>query len=315
MEPNTQPNGAGDATEQVAALLRQNETANREAFLEREDVEHDAGSEDGADDTGDGSQEAAEVAALDASDHTGETGDESIDEGADDSAESEQSEHENLGVDWAGLAEKLGVTEAELYQIEMPMRNGREPVTFGQMKDSESDRLNLEQRRSEFEDARSEHEASVLRDQQDAMAIINALGDRVTPELVQLASARHSKHLDQQRELLLTAIPEWRDREAYSRDRQEIISTLAGRYAVTEQQIAAQTEAVYIQMMRDLARLLNEKKASKAQAKKVRRSPTRPGRKVAAAKPNARQTIIQTGKESSDPGDKVKAVAALLAKE
>lgn len=213
------------------------------------------------------------------------------------------------------IAEKLGIEPAEVYQIEIPLGQDREPITLGQFKDHVQDLLNVDDAREALENRQAEHEASVLRDQQETLAIINALGENLTPELRQMAAQQYQTHMTQQRALMLQMLPEWRDAERYAADRSDMFETLTSHYPVSETQLSAQQEAVTVLMMRDLARFWRREKSIDAERKRIPKVPRRPGKEPARTSKRgaSKHQQIQQAAASSDPRDKVAAVKRLLA--
>ncbi len=229
--------------------------------------------------------------------------------------ENEQIGHdEPAKFDVAAIAEKLGIEPAEVYQIEIPLGQDREPITIGQFKDHVQDLLNVDDARDALETRQAEHEAAVLRDQQETLAIINALGENLTPQLRQLASEQYQTHISQQRALMLSMVPEWSDAQRYAADRSDIFDTLTAQYPVSETQLSAQQEAVTVLMMRDLARFWRREKQMNAERKRIPKVPRRPGKQPRqATKAEAQKAqLIQQAAASSDYRDKVAAVKRVM---
>jgi len=317
-----QPNGNGqwvDPALKVQALLEQNASSNREGFVSQPDVTIDAPDQEQEQSAARSEPEHPEPEQSEQTDHSQES--------EQDDAEPDQPDHdadapdhdqadqgEPLALDIASLAEKLDVPVADLYAMEIPLGGDREPITLGQFKDHVQDLYTVEDRQEALEAQKIEHENQVLQDQQELLAMINESGVELTPELRSRAAQAQQIHASQQRELLFSAIPAWKDNpETYQRDRAAMVETLGNEYGLTEAQIGAQGEAVTIKMMHDLTRLLRMERLSNAAAKKVPKLPRRPGKpRRQSAKSQKQSEVVAAGRAATDPYDKAQAVKALL---
>lgn len=320
-------NGNGqwvDPVSRVASLLEQNETEQREAFTDRPDVEtgEQAPPPDSVDDQPDAnpSPESDESGLTDAespetageSETEPESGSQADGEGESDPDQSELGEIESL--DLHALAQKLDIPLDDLYALEIPLGGEREPITLGQFKDRVQDLFTVEERRESLDAARIEHENEVLRDRNELLAMIRESGTELTPELRQRAAAAAQQHASEQRELLLSVLPGWRENDTYQRDRASMVDTLGREYGLTEAQIGSQVDAVIIKMMHDLTQFHTMFSEAKAAGKRIPKAPRKPGKPRAPGR-RAPKTdeIIAAGKATNDPFEKAGAVGALLA--
>ncbi len=290
---------------QIGQLLRGNETTNREEFTEREDVTTDAN--DAPDPQIEGGTEP-EPEPEPAQEPEPESA------APDDDSAPESEPEPDVAFDLTAMAEKMGVEISELYDIEIPLGGEREPITLGQFKDHVQELFTVEERQTALEGQKIEHENAVIRDQQELLAMINESGVELSPQLRQRANEAAQHHAQQQRELLFTSLPTWRDQAVYQNDRAEMVETLNGVYGISEAQIGSTTEAVLIKMMHDLTRFHRMFGEADANAKRIPKVPRRPGKKrrqVAKAEQD-KTNIINQGATSKDPYDKARAVSSLL---
>jgi len=156
-----------------------------------------------------------------------DTGDIEADEteGDDETDESETDEVEAFGLD--ALAEKLGVEKSDLYEVAIPLGDGREPVTLGQLKDNYQDAERLADERTALDDERSALSVEAMRTRDEISRIASYLPD-VPPELMQAVQEQHREHLTQEYNALLNAVPEWKDKAQHLADREAMISHLQG---------------------------------------------------------------------------------------
>lgn len=157
--------------------------------------------------------------------------------------------------DLAALAERLGMAPDALYSVKLPMPDGREAVTLGQLKDAYRDAEALEQQRSEVTKQRGEWHADQLRAQRELDQLLAAIpADAVRPELRAAVEAVNRERLSRETEALLRAVPEWSSPDAVRADLTAITAHLQP-YGITAQDLQALTDHRLLRYFRDQVKL------------------------------------------------------------
>lgn len=211
--------------------------------------------------------------------------------------------------DLAALAERLGMAPDALYSVKLPMPDGREAVTIGQLKDAYRDAEAIERQREAVIQQRGEWHADQLRAQRELDQLLAAIPqDAVRPELRAAVEQVNRERISRETEALLRAVPEWSDPDAVRADL-AAITAFVQPYGITAQDLHAVTDHRLLRLLRDQVRL----------AKKLQTTPAPPPvqrgqapRKAATGDSPALQAgrlrqQVQTGRMR--PAD---AVAALL---
>ena len=90
------------------------------------------------------------------------------------------------------------------YELKIPMPDGKEAISLGDMKDKVTQ---LERTEAQY----IERENAILREQQVLTEAIQAAGGNVPPELKQQMDAQMMQHQERQHELMLQSMPEMAD--------------------------------------------------------------------------------------------------------
>lgn len=141
-------------------------------------------------------------------------------------AESPEGEENATPRSLKGLAEKLGVEDKDLYDIEIPMANG-ESQTLGQIKDHFAKHQDFTVRELEFEETRAKSEQDDLRVRAELQQLLAELPANFrTGDAFQKAAKKANEAVTQQRQSLLKAIPEWSDQDVRTQEAQGLIEHL-----------------------------------------------------------------------------------------
>lgn len=156
----------------------------------------------------------------------------------------------------AEAAEKLGLEVKELYGLEVTLQDGVK-ATLGELKDAyqESgviDRQEIEEERTQILLERQQKENDVLVAQQELANIVGLLGDQVNPQIVERARAARADYIRGEREKLLQVLPQWRDPEVLTHDRQKIGELLTSR-GFSEAEIANVSDHRLLKLAKDFA--------------------------------------------------------------
>jgi hypothetical protein len=109
------------------------------------------------------------------------------------------------------LAERLSVSDADLYDVEVPMPNGK-AVKLGALKDAHANADDFTVRELAFEERVAKQEAEWTRGQTELQELLGQLDPKaIKPELREKVRQKVEASLKQERELTLKTIPEWQN--------------------------------------------------------------------------------------------------------
>lgn len=190
------------------------------------------------------------------------------------------------------------------YDLEIPMPDGREAMTLGQMKDKVNE---LERTESQM----IERENALLRERQELDKVMAAVGE-IPPELRQQADAMNQQHLQQERGKMLEAIPEWSDRETFERDR-TAIAEVGHKYGFSDIEIGTIADHRVIKFMRDYSRMAAAEQQAQETAKQVHRASKPAGKKPRAkTRQSALDKQVSEAMQSNNETVRLDAIDKLL---
>jgi hypothetical protein len=213
-------------------------------------------------------------------------------------------EDENIGDDpskppetMEALSKRLGFKPEQLYNVKIPLADGAEPLTIGQLKDRIGEVVDLETRETQFEQRRMRSEGELLRSQAEIREILAQIPrEHIKPEVVNKIRQRHEANMARERQMTLEHIPEWRDEKRAGEDLQGMIDLL-GEYGFDETFIGSVHDHRAIKFIRDM--YLRDKRIKAALAKVT--TPESKGHrgsaktKKSAARPNQQQSTRRSG--------------------
>lgn len=162
------------------------------------------------------------------------------------------------------LSKRLGFKPEQIYNVKIPMADGAEPLTIGQLKDRIGEIVDLETRETQFEQRRMHMEGDLLRSQTEIREILSQIPkEHISPEIVNKIRQRHNANMVRERQMTLEHIPEWRDEKRASEDLQGMVDLL-GEYGFDETFIASVHDHRAIKFIRDM--YLRDKRIKKALA-------------------------------------------------
>lgn len=163
------------------------------------------------------------------------------------------------------LSKRLGFKPEQIYNVKIPMPDGAEALTIGQMKDRVAELVDLETRETRFETWRMEAEGELLRSQAEIREILAMIPkEQIRPEVVNKIRQRHNDNMARERRMTLEYIPEWRDEKRAAEDLQGMIDLLGG-YGFDSTFIASVHDHRAIKFIRDM--YLRDKRIKAALAK------------------------------------------------
>lgn len=161
---------------------------------------------------------------------------------------------------------RLGLKKPEdFYAIKVPMPNGAEALTIGELKDRVGEVVDLETREAQFDQRRIASEGELLRSQaemRELMALVPK--DKLTPEVLEKVRKKHEATMKKERAATLEHIPEWQDDKRRLEDIEGMIEMLSD-YGFDETFITTVVDHRAMKFMRDA--YLTQKRIKAALAK------------------------------------------------
>jgi hypothetical protein len=162
------------------------------------------------------------------------------------------------------LSKRLGFKPEQLYSVKIPLSDGAEPLTIGQLKDRVGELVDLETRETQFEQRRMRSEGELLRSQTEVRELLAMIPkEHISPEIVNKIRKRHDANMAFERRQTLEHIPEWRDEKRVAQDLQGMTEFL-GEYGFDETFIASVHDHRAIKFIRDMYLRNNRIKAALA---------------------------------------------------
>ncbi len=183
-------------------------------------------------------------------------------------------------------------------KMEVPMPYGMESMTLGKMKDEIS---TMHQRESSV----IEKENVLLRDRNEFESLVQEIGP-LPPQVIEQLQQKRQASLVRENQLMLEAIPEWKDTKIFTQDRSRMLET-ASQYGYNEADLDAIGDHRLVKLVRDYAAL--KVRLEKADPKQLPKKQTRSGRTKPAP---LKQDFIDNAARSTDQQVKYDAIAKLI---
>jgi len=211
----------------------------------------------------------------------------------------------------AEFAESAGLKIEDVYKLNVPMRDGAEPVTLGALKDAATKAGDLDIRSTEIDERQSKLENDMIRSRGELSAIV-ALLPEIPPELVAQARDAHIEHLQTERQALLAVKPEWANDETYERAQVDILEAVAD-YGFSRTDLDLVIDHRLTKLLHDFAGMKKRIAAANAKAKEIRDHGKRGGKRVNEQQRAATGRAAAAEKaKTGNMGEKVAAVSQLL---
>ena len=165
---------------------------------------------------------------------------------------------------------------SDLYDLEIPMPDGREAMKLGELKDKVVELSRTEQQLIERENA-------IMRERDELTAIMQQVKPEEIPPQVQQKMAEHqTQHLQREHEAMLAAIPEMAEKTGFDKVR-ESVGRVFEQYGAGDV-VNQVMDHRLVKMAYDLDRLQTER----AEAVETAKTILRPAKKV-GSKPSKRK--------------------------
>lgn len=207
-----------------------------------------------------------------------------------------------------GLAETAGIDSKALYDLQVHMPDGHEPVTLGALRDKAVGAIRVDEQRQTLDDQRTAFENEQIRARQELQEVVNLLPE-LPPGLVQKAKEAHVAHVDADRAALLMIKPEWADPVVFRAAQDEILAAVSD-YGYKRSDLDLVIDHRLTKLLHDFAGMKKRIDAANARLKQVREGgeTKRPAGDPGPSKPKAREVKPA----ATDTAGKARAVAQLL---
>lgn len=190
------------------------------------------------------------------------------------------------------LAEKAGVSVKELYKVQIPLGNEREPVSIGDLKDQFQQVDDLKGQRDTFDQTRTAFENDMIRSRAELQEIV-ALLPEVPAALIERGQASHAANIAKQRELLHNIKPEWKDPEVFARVQDNILNVVQ-EYGFTRPELESITDHRLTKLLHDFFTMRQRFSEANASRKRlVDDASSQLGRKKGSKRTEAKRASAQ----------------------
>lgn len=191
-----------------------------------------------------------------------------------------------------GLSKRLGFKPEQIYNVKIPLADGAEPMTIGQLKDRVGELVDLETRETQFEQRRIQGEGEMLRAQAEVRELLAMVPkEHIKPEIVNKIRQRHEANMQRERKMTLEHIPEWKDEKRRTEDYQGMIDFMSD-YGFDEGFLGTVSDHRAVKFIRDM--YIRDKRIKAALAKV-----TTPDSKGLRSSGKARKGAIRPGTQQS----------------
>jgi hypothetical protein len=186
-------------------------------------------------------------------------------------------------------------------ELEIPMPYGMEKMTLSEMKDKVSN-MHMETKRVQ------EQENALMIQRQEINAIMQTIGE-VPPEVHQALKQQHQANLVRENQLMIDAVPDWKDTKVFTQDR-ITMKSLTDSYGFSEQELNTVTDHRLVKMIRDYSLL--KLKLEKADPKQVKKQHKQTASRRKPSKQKRSDNFINEAAASNNQQLKNAAIAQLL---
>lgn len=211
------------------------------------------------------------------------------------------------------LMKRYKLTEEQAYALKVPMADGEEPLTLGQLKDKVRSYKTFETDVTEFEERRIQQEGDLLRAQTQLRSVIDLIPkEAIKPEVLKALAAMDQTRAKREKQLTLGAIPAWRD-ETRRTAEIEGMGTLLEDYGLGAGFLETILDHRAIKLIRDFYLMRSRVQKSLAE---VRDPARRPGQRPSSKSRPAQRPITPSNRTANRaPTQQDRLVALFSSKE
>jgi hypothetical protein len=184
----------------------------------------------------------------------------------------EESRQERRLATLQDAAKALGTNAAKMYDLQIPMGQGEEPRTLGELKDAFRDRSGWQQEFAQREQMLTAREVENARVQQDLAYLQEEVLANVRPERLKEMEHRQEAQLRLEGVMLQQKVPEFREQNYFNKWREDAVE-FTGKFGFRPHELVIQDHRL-VHMLHHMMRL-EKKLDSLAQIEPVRIDPPR----------------------------------------
>jgi len=224
--------------------------------------------------------------------------------------EEEEASPKKRGKTLAAYAEAHELDVKELYDLEVGLEEGDEPVKLSALKDHYKATREFERIRDDFEDYRSQTQSEIIQGRQQIDQLLVKVAQFMPPdqlrEIGQAIEAESRVALEKGRRQLREWFPEWSNPDVAKKARDQIWGALKD-YGVTEVEFLNITDPRLIRILYDATRAINHVKRLKSGEREQKAAADQ-----APSTKRHRPSTNQKAQELARRGDKIGAIATYL---
>jgi len=221
----------------------------------------------------------------------------------DGSGEGQETQEQRRLATLQDAAKALGTNAAKMYDLQIPMGQGEEPRTLGELKDAFRDRSGWQQEFAQREQALTAREVEAARVQQDLAFLQEEVLAKVPVERLKQMEQRQEAQLRLEGVMLQQKVPEFREQNYFNAWRQDAME-FTSRFGFKPHELVIQDHRL-VHMLHHMMNL--EKKLERlAQIEPVRTGP--PKRKMGGVQTSSKPT----GQRGKTSGPDLDALAHLV---
>lgn len=212
-----------------------------------------------------------------------------------------------------GLAENAGISAKEIYTHTVPMGDGREPVTIGDLKDQALEFQRREDLNESLDQRQTDFENEMLRARQEFAALVDLLPNGIPQALLAEAKRQHVTSQDEELRQLLAVKPEWRNPEVYQRAQLDILDAIAP-YGMGRADLTRVLDHRMGKLLHDFANMSKRVAAANARMKELRDDDPAPAKTRKPKSTSRPEPVVRTPRTARGNSAKVLGVADILRK-
>jgi hypothetical protein len=186
------------------------------------------------------------------------------------------------------LKKRNKLTDEQVYKIKVPMPNGAEALSIGELKDKITDLTDFEMRQVEFDERRIKKEGELLKSEGELRDILGMLPkEALDPKVLGKIHERQQSVTRREKALTIEHIPSWSDEKSRNKDLELMQETL-GDYGFDESFLHSVIDHRAMKFIRDMCLMRARIRKSIADVRDPQRLNGRPSGKTqkAAIRPN-----------------------------
>jgi len=177
------------------------------------------------------------------------------------------------------LKKRNKLTDEQVYGIKVPMPDGMEALTIGQLKDKIKDLHGFDLKQAEFDERRIKQEGELLKSQSELKSLLAVLPkEALKPEVLEKIREQQDVTTRREKQLTVQYIPSWKDEKARNADLDLMQDTLSD-YGFDQGFLHSVVDHRAMKFIRDMCLMRDRIRKSIAQARDPNKINGRPSGK------------------------------------